>query len=67
MTSPYFTGHIHTDERGRPIADRPEPLSPDATVDEWVVWSRAVHAYNDAVTSYTSARFCHHLRKAWKA
>ncbi len=61
--SPYGSGAIFTDAKGRPI-ERPECPGKDASTDEKIAHMRAVYAYNDRVTDMANASFASAFRKA---
>lgn len=52
MTLPIFT-----DDQGRPLPGRPEPLPEGASIADRITWMRARNAYVDAATDRANATF----------
>lgn len=57
---------IFTDDQGRPLPGRPEPLREGASTAEWIAWMRARNAYVDAATDCANDAFDRSFRSALK-
>ena len=54
---------IYTDENGRPIEGRPDPLPENATLADRLAWLRAWQEYSDRVRAVGSRAFADAFRK----
>lgn len=54
---------IYTDEQGRPLPGKPDPLPEDATVEEKIAWMRATWAYKDRATDLANKTFADTFRR----
>jgi hypothetical protein len=54
---------ILTDAHGRPLAE-PEPLPPNATIDEKIAWIRARARWHDQIAATANEAFSKAFRKA---